>query len=184
MFASLLPPVCSHAYQSPLSSSLQILTRPFFFTIFCSNRCAVHTGAGTLSSAGADEPNFLQMVDTFYNRAAQYTEHSAGTLEQIRVVDSVLAVSFPFKVTTETNRCSPAIYECLVEYVCASCSMIMCACVVCEQKKDGDIKMIQGFRAQHSHHRLPCKGGIRYSPEVNLQEVCCCAFAVHQYVHR
>lgn len=157
---------------------------PVFLHDLLLKSCAVHAGAGTLSSAGADEPNFLQMVDTFYNRAAQYTEHSAGTLEQIRVVDSVLAVSFPFKVTTETNGCSRAIYECLVEYVCASCAMIMCACVVCEQKKDGDIKMIQGFRAQHSHHRLPCKGGIRYSPEVNLQEVCCYAFVVQRCVHR
>eukprot|EP01112_Ceratiomyxa_fruticulosa_P011288 TRINITY_DN304_c0_g1_i5.p1 TRINITY_DN304_c0_g1~~TRINITY_DN304_c0_g1_i5.p1 ORF type:complete len:513 (+),score=100.77 TRINITY_DN304_c0_g1_i5:130-1668(+) len=35
----------------------------------------------------------------------------------------------------------------------------------------GDIDMITGYRAQHSHHKVPCKGGIRYSPEVDLQEV-------------
>jgi len=81
------------------------------------------------------EPNFLQMVDNFFAKAAAHTSHSPGFLEQIRVVDSVLAVSFPFR------------------------------------KKDGDIKMIQAYRAQHKHHRLPCKGGIRYSSDVNLQEV-------------
>lgn len=29
----------------------------------------------------------------------------------------------------------------------------------------------QGYRAQHSRHRLPVKGGIRFSEEVDLQEV-------------
>ena len=31
--------------------------------------------------------------------------------------------------------------------------------------------MISGYRAQHKHHRLPCKGGIRYAEGVDLQEV-------------
>ncbi|KAG0306442.1 glutamate dehydrogenase [Dissophora globulifera] len=31
--------------------------------------------------------------------------------------------------------------------------------------------IIDGYRAQHSRHRLPCKGGIRFSDEVDLEEV-------------
>ena len=30
---------------------------------------------------------------------------------------------------------------------------------------------ISGWRSQHSHHRLPCKGGIRIAPEVYQGEV-------------
>jgi glutamate dehydrogenase (NAD(P)+) len=38
--------------------------------------------------------------------------------------------------------------------------------------KIGDkIQVIKAYRVQHSHHKLPCKGGIRFSDMVNLDEV-------------
>lgn len=36
---------------------------------------------------------------------------------------------------------------------------------------DGQIKVFTGYRIQHSSTRGPCKGGIRYHPDVNLNEV-------------
>ncbi|WP_185877294.1 Glu/Leu/Phe/Val family dehydrogenase [Blattabacterium cuenoti] len=34
-----------------------------------------------------------------------------------------------------------------------------------------EIKVIESYRVQHSHHKLPCKGGIRYSIKVNQNEI-------------
>ena len=36
---------------------------------------------------------------------------------------------------------------------------------------DGQLKVFTGYRIQHSSARGPCKGGIRYHPDVNLNEV-------------
>ncbi|CAI7794023.1 unnamed protein product [Closterium sp. NIES-53] len=35
---------------------------------------------------------------------------------------------------------------------------------------DGRVELVEGYRAQHSHHRLPVKGGIRMAPAVDAEE--------------
>ena len=39
------------------------------------------------------------------------------------------------------------------------------------KKDNGIIEVIEAYRVQHSHHKTPCKGGIRFSDEVNQDEV-------------
>ncbi|RDE11308.1 MAG: glutamate dehydrogenase [Candidatus Thorarchaeota archaeon] len=36
---------------------------------------------------------------------------------------------------------------------------------------DGSVEMFEGYRVQHSNHRGPYKGGVRYSPTISLDEV-------------
>jgi glutamate dehydrogenase (NAD(P)+) len=38
-------------------------------------------------------------------------------------------------------------------------------------KVGNKIEVIKAYRVQHSHHKTPCKGGIRFAPTVNLDEV-------------
>ena len=39
------------------------------------------------------------------------------------------------------------------------------------RRTDGRIDVIRAWRVEHSHHKLPVKGGIRYAPEVYEEEV-------------
>ncbi len=39
------------------------------------------------------------------------------------------------------------------------------------KRDDGSIHVIKAWRAEHSHHKLPVKGGIRFAPNVNEDEV-------------
>jgi glutamate dehydrogenase (NAD(P)+) len=39
------------------------------------------------------------------------------------------------------------------------------------RRHDGTIDVIRAWRVEHSHHKLPVKGGIRYAPEVYEEEV-------------
>ena len=39
------------------------------------------------------------------------------------------------------------------------------------KRDDGSIEVIHAWRAEHSHHKLPCKGGIRYAPDVDDGEI-------------
>jgi glutamate dehydrogenase (NAD(P)+) len=39
------------------------------------------------------------------------------------------------------------------------------------KRDDGSIEVIEAYRVQHSQHKSPCKGGIRFAAEVNQDEV-------------
>jgi glutamate dehydrogenase (NAD(P)+) len=87
------------------------------------------------SSKADNEPNFLESVEIYYDKAAKISKIDEATLSHMKATDSVLSVTFPI------------------------------------EREDGSFDIIKAYRAQHSKHKMPVKGGIRYSPEVDLQEV-------------
>ena len=101
----------------------------------------------------ADDPSFFHMVEYFYHRGWQ-------------VVEEKLVEEFKGKLSLEEKRKKVDGYLSIM----GPCHAVLE--VSFPLKRDnGDYVMINGWRAQHSHHRLPCKGGIRYSMDVCLDEV-------------
>ncbi len=39
------------------------------------------------------------------------------------------------------------------------------------ERDDGGVEVVEAYRVEHSHHRLPTKGGIRFSPDLKQDEV-------------
>lgn len=80
------------------------------------------------------EHSFFSDVLRYFDRAASYTEHPSGLLDQIKYCNSVYRINFPVRL----NR---------------------------------KIDVIVAYRVEHSQHKLPVKGGIRYSTAVTQDEV-------------
>jgi len=99
------------------------------------------TVARCFAIPGADEPNFIEQTNQFYNQAADHLVKtfpkvvSKDLLEFMKVPKTVLKLNIPLR------------------------------------RDNGTIEVIEAYRAQHSYHRVPCKGGIRYAPDVDQQEV-------------
>lgn len=77
---------------------------------------------------------FFDQVNKAFDKAAQYSRHDKGMLNQIKICNSVYHFTFPLK------------------------------------RDDGSIEVLNGWRVEHSHHKMPTKGGIRYSMTVNEDE--------------
>ncbi|CAH1635859.1 unnamed protein product [Spodoptera littoralis] len=100
-------------------------------------------------------PDFFRMVEYFYHNAVKVCEPS---------LVKYLAKHTHLSEKKRQQRVSGILA------VMGSCN----SCLQMEfplQRKNGSYDIIQAYRVQHSVHRLPCKGGIRFSDEVNLDEV-------------
>ncbi len=89
----------------------------------------------TNTSTAAAIPSFFTSVSRNFDRAAAYTNHPKGLLEQIKMCNSVYHFTFPIR------------------------------------KGKGEFEVLQAWRVEHSHHKLPTKGGVRYADNVNADEV-------------
>ena len=110
-----------------VKSTLSVKTIPM-------KRMLSNTGK-QMSGSKTNEPNFLQSVEMFFDKAAAMSKIDEATLAHMKATDSVLGVTFPI------------------------------------EREDGSFDIIKGWRAQHSKHKMPVKGGIRFASNADEQEV-------------
>jgi len=92
--------------------------------------------------APSAEPSFLESTDAYFNEAAALLpEIPKDTLEIIRQCRTIHRMQFPVKLGFN------------------------------EKTKQDQVTLIEAWRCQHSPHRMPMKGGIRFSPDVHEAEV-------------
>lgn len=101
----------------------------------------------------AKNPKFFDMVEYYFHRAVQLAE------EQL-IADMPSTESEPSR-----RQRAKGILD-----IMQTCSGVL-ELNFPIRRDNGDFEMIHGYRAQHSTHRAPCKGGIRYSLDVNRDEV-------------
>uniref|UniRef100_A0A8C0KE88 Glutamate dehydrogenase 1, mitochondrial n=1 Tax=Canis lupus dingo TaxID=286419 RepID=A0A8C0KE88_CANLU len=100
-----------------------------------------------------DDPNFFKMVEGFFDRGASIVEDKL--VEDLRTRESE---------EQRRNRVRGILR------IIKPCNHVLSLSFPI-RRDDGSWEVIEGYRAQHSQHRTPCKGGIRYSTDVSVDEV-------------
>ncbi|KAK2093089.1 glutamate dehydrogenase [Saguinus oedipus] len=100
-----------------------------------------------------DDPNFFKMVEGFFDRGASIVEDKLE--EDLRTRESQ---------EQKRNRVRGILR------IIKPCNHVLSLSFPI-RRDDGSWEVIEGYRAQHSQHRTPCKGGIRYSTDVSVDEV-------------
>uniref|UniRef100_A0A8C9XPE8 Glutamate dehydrogenase n=1 Tax=Sander lucioperca TaxID=283035 RepID=A0A8C9XPE8_SANLU len=100
-----------------------------------------------------DDPNFFTMVEGFFDRGAAIVED--------KLVEGLKTRESPEQRQKRVRGILRIIKPC--NHVLSVSFPI--------KKDNGEWEVIEGYRAQHSQHRTPCKGGIRYSTDVSVDEV-------------
>nr|AAH44202.1 Glutamate dehydrogenase 1b [Danio rerio]AAI65763.1 Zgc:192851 protein [Danio rerio] len=100
-----------------------------------------------------DDPNFFRMVEGFFDRGATIVEN--------KLVEDLKTRETPEQKRSRVRGILKIIKPC--NHVLSVSFPI--------KRDNGEWEVIEGYRAQHSQHRTPCKGGIRYSMDVSVDEV-------------
>jgi hypothetical protein len=117
-------------------------------------RLSSHASISTHQQSGPGQFGFYRQVELFYDRAAKILEEKlVDDMQKSKLSDDMKRK----KVRGILKIIKPCNHVLEIRFPI--------------RRDNGELHMIEAYRAQHSQHRTPCKGGIRYSMDVNLDEV-------------
>jgi len=99
------------------------------------------------------DPPFSKIVDYYFNKAAPFAEDAINKSVKAKM-NKDIKERLVSGVLSDLKPCNSVL----------SLSFPL-------RRDNGEIITIHGYRAQHSQHRTPCKGGMRFSDEVEEDEV-------------
>jgi glutamate dehydrogenase (NAD(P)+) len=104
-------------------------------------------------SSSASNVNFYEMVELFFDRASSIVEDKMVSEIKSKDKEEVKRqkVQGMLKVIKPCNNVLNINFPL--------------------RRDNGSYEIVEAWRAQHSQHRTPCKGGIRFSKDVHLEEV-------------
>ncbi|XP_059173469.1 glutamate dehydrogenase, mitochondrial-like [Physella acuta] len=166
----LLKSVCSHLSKCSAFSGQAFLVegtkrpralgRPVWTNLLSGRR---HSRRHHSNESPADDENvkFSQLIDKFVDRAVILWEEKLAEGYRKRNLDPITLERKMKQVRGIMSVIKP-------------CSHVL-SITFPLQRDDGSTELVHAFRAQHKQHRTPSKGGIRFSPNVNYDEVCALA---------
>lgn len=127
------------------------------------------TRAFAQAAAKTDSPAFYAMV-------LDFTKVSASILEGKLIEDTQVKIGRDHAARSAQQRAALRSVEQRQKDIHGIFDHMLPCNTVLEtsfrvRMDDGSTQVFSGYRAQHSHHRLPTKGGMRYAPDVNMDEV-------------
>lgn len=134
-------------------SAQDVVNKPYLLSVASLDKSKRNMSSAPTGTGSYEDYGFSQTVDYFFDKAAL-------------LVQDKLAEDLPGKKTlAEKQQKVKNILKMIkpVNHIVKFSFPI--------RLDNGDIEVIEAWRAQHSQHRTPCKGGIRYSMDVNDDEV-------------
>ncbi|KOB73657.1 Glutamate dehydrogenase [Operophtera brumata] len=148
---SVVPPLKNTLQNEVLNTSIKIA--PAAVNVCCRTYASHEIPDRLKDIPNSANPRFFDMVEYFFHRACQ-------------VVENQLVEDMKSRVSIEEKKKKVAGILKLMQ----PCDHIL-EIQFPLRRDSGDYEMILGYRAQHSSHRTPTKGGIRFSTDVTRDEV-------------